>query len=95
MLHAQGHGDCVRINVGPAGDFQAQGLEDLGDDQNGPDLLEDDDGLGLPPQVELEVGLDQIDRQLNPGGEGAQRRQLADQRIQGGFIERQDVGRPG
>jgi len=61
----EGQGDVEKVDVGASGDLDAERLKDLGDDEHGPDLLEDDGGLGGPEQMEAEFALDQRERQFD------------------------------
>ena len=42
------------VHPGLRRDLQPQGLEHLGNDQRGPELLVDDDRLGRPQEAQLE-----------------------------------------
>jgi len=41
------------------GDLQTQGLQQLGEDERAPDLLQQNMGLGTPKQSQAEVGFEQ------------------------------------
>src|SRR5579884_109473 len=81
VLDHQGERDLKGIDTGPTGDLQTERLEDLGDDQDGVDLLLDHDRLPAPEQMQSEMRLDQIDRQLEVPPPGIELGDLADREL--------------
>ena len=57
VLDQESHRDVEGVNASSTRDLHAQSLEDLGDGQRSPHLLEDDHILGRPQDVELQVHL--------------------------------------
>ena len=70
--HQQGHRDIERLAASPTGDLPSDGLQALGNDQDGPDLRLDQHRLGAPQQPQLEMVVDQPDRQFNIPAPGIQ-----------------------
>jgi hypothetical protein len=61
----QFQGNIKGVNLSQTGNFHLDGMEDLGDDKDSPQLLQDNFLFAGPDKVQLKMTLDHFESQFN------------------------------